>query len=145
MNEEYSSGGIVYRIENEQPQFLLIKNAAFKDPNKTYWGFPKGHLEEGESSAQAALREVEEETNVKVEIVELVDEIEYTYNHPVRGLTKKRVDYFLMRYLEGEEKPQEKEILELGWFFASDALDMLSFSQNKTLLKKALAKLKGDE
>lgn len=145
MNEEYSAGGIVYRIENQQPQFLLIKNAAFKDPVKTYWGFPKGHLEENETPDQAALREVEEETNVKVELIELVDEIEYTYNHPQKGLTKKRVDYFLMRFVEGEEKPQEKEILELGWFFAEDALNILSFSQNKTLLKKALAKLKGDE
>ena len=141
MQHEYSAGGIIYRIENEEPQFLLIKNAAFKDPTKTYWGFPKGHLEEGEGAEQAALREVQEETGIEVELLELIDKVEYTFHHPQHDLTKKQVSFFLMRYVKGEAKPQEKEVLELGWFNAEDALNMLSFDQNKTLLKKALAKL----
>ena len=145
MNQEFSAGGIVYRIENEQPLFLLIKNSAFKDPHKTYWGFPKGHLEKGENDEEAAIREVKEETDVEVELIKLIDRIEYTFNHPQNGLTKKHVSYFLMRYLDGEAKAQEKELLELGWFSADDSLEMLSFEQNKTLLKKALATLNSDE
>ena len=141
MNQEFSAGGIIYRIENEQPQFLLIKNSAFKDPHKTYWGFPKGHLEKGESDEEAALREVKEETDVDVEVIKIIDKVAYPFQHPQNGLTKKQVSDFLMRYLDGEAKAQEKELLELGWFNVDDALQILSFEQNKTLLKKALATL----
>src|SRR6185436_11575751 len=57
--KEVSAGGIVFRRDPAGVlRFLLIKDSYAN------WGFPKGHLEEGESPAAAALRETEEETGL---------------------------------------------------------------------------------
>ncbi|MBL8965216.1 MAG: NUDIX domain-containing protein, partial [Phycisphaerae bacterium] len=55
---EVSAGGIVFRRDGERTLFLLIRDS-YRN-----WGFPKGHLEEGEAPAAAALREVGEETGL---------------------------------------------------------------------------------
>ena len=141
MIEEYSAGGIIFKDPGEQLKILLIKNAALRDPTKAYWGFPKGHLEQNESAEQAAVREVKEETGLDVELIEKIDDEHYIFTHPQKGKISKKVTLFLMRHLGGEEKALETELLELGWFSADDALELLSFKTDQTLLKKALAKL----
>ncbi len=50
---EYSAGSIIYRINKNEIEFLLVQSML----NRT-WGFPKGHLEAGENNVQAAKREV---------------------------------------------------------------------------------------
>ncbi|MGH7623018.1 MAG: NUDIX domain-containing protein, partial [Gemmatimonadaceae bacterium] len=55
---EVSAGGVVYRVEDGRPLFLLIRDS-YRN-----WGFPKGHLEKGERAEDAALREVAEETGL---------------------------------------------------------------------------------
>src|SRR5690606_41984899 len=56
--EEISAGGVVVRVADGRPLFLLIRDS-YRN-----WGFPKGHLEPGESAAAAAMREVAEETGL---------------------------------------------------------------------------------
>jgi 8-oxo-dGTP pyrophosphatase MutT (NUDIX family) len=56
---EVSAGGIVFRRAPDlSPIYLLIRDSYDN------WGFPKGHLENGESPAEAALRETGEETGL---------------------------------------------------------------------------------
>ena len=50
--EERSAGGVVYRMVDDRPLFLLIRDS-YRN-----WGFPKGHLEPNEPADRAALREV---------------------------------------------------------------------------------------
>ena len=58
MKREKSCGALVYRItQSGQKELLFIKHR-----HGTHWSFPKGHMEEGESEVQTALREVKEET-----------------------------------------------------------------------------------
>ena len=56
--DETSAGGVVFRVEDGQPLYLLIRDSYQN------WGFPKGHLESGEAQEVAATREVAEETGV---------------------------------------------------------------------------------
>lgn len=141
MIEEHSAGGIILKEDGDSVKVLLIKNAALRDPAKAYWGFPKGHLEKGESEEDAAVREVKEETGLVVEILEKIDDQKYIFTHPQNGVIAKTVTIFLMRYLQGEPTAQENELLELGWFSPNDALEILSFNTDKAMLKKALARV----
>ncbi len=134
MQRQFSAGGIVF---NDQGQVLLIQNAAMRDPSKSYWGFPKGHLEAGEKSAEAAVREVKEETGLEVEIVEKVGDSKYTFEDKGEKVFKV-VTMFLMKLQGGELKAQQSELLDVRWFFPEEALKKLSFSNDKNHLKKAL-------
>lgn len=134
MKREFSAGGIIF---NKAGQVLLINNEALKDPSKSYWGFPKGHLNEGESSQNAAIREVKEETGLEVEIKAKIGDHKYVFTFQGEKIFKV-VTMFLMQLIGGELKIQTDELLDAQWFAPEEALKKLSFSQDKSLLKKAL-------
>ena len=100
MKREFSAGGIVV---NNKGQVLLIQNVSIKDHKINYWGFPKGHIEEGESSKDAAIREVEEEGGVKAVVITKLGDTKYVYVRNGEKIFKKAVDV-----INGEEpKPSE--------------------------------------
>ena len=70
----FSAGGIIVKHDGDGPRILVTQHSKHKG-----WDFPKGHREIYESEEQTALREVEEETGVKAEIVEKVGETKYFY------------------------------------------------------------------
>lgn len=133
MIRHFSAGGIVFK----DGEVLVVHNTSIKDKKISFWGFPKGHLEDGESSEDAALREVEEETGIKARIIEKIGQSKYFFGQKDQKIFKV-VTVFLMEYLEGEAKPQLSEILEVKWVFPEEALKILSFKNDKDLLKKAL-------
>ena len=59
---ERSCGAIVFREINEELRVLLVQHSA------SHWSFPKGHVENGESDCETAIREVKEETGIDIEI-----------------------------------------------------------------------------
>lgn len=134
MKREFSAGGIVF---NKSGQVLLINNAAMRDPEKSYWGFPKGHLEAGETSRQAAVREVQEETGLEVEIIGNAGESKYVYTHDEEKIFK-AITVFVMKQTGGELKFQPEELLGIEWVSPEEASNRLSFSQDKGLLKQAM-------
>ncbi len=137
MKREFSAGGIVFINTPDGPQFLLIKNMAMRDPDKSYWGFPKGHLDEEESSKEAAIREVKEEVGIGAEIVEKVGQSSYAFQ--VKGeKIFKIVTMFLMKAKKEKISIQAVEIQEAKWASKEEVLDLLSFSNDKKLFGKAL-------
>ncbi len=131
MKREFSAGGIVF---NDQSQVLLTQNSA-----NHHWGFPKGLIDQGQISKEAALREVKEEGGVEAEIIGKVGDSKYVYTHPeTKDRIFKVVTIYLMKYLSGDPKDHDWEVSEGGWFKPEEALEQLSFSADKALLKKAL-------
>lgn len=133
MLRQFSAGGIVFKDK----QVLVAQNSSIKDKKISFWGFPKGHLEEGESSKEAALREVEEESGIKAEIIDKVGQSKYVFTQNGEKIFKV-VTIFLMKYLSGEIKPQASEITKVKWINPQEALKILTFKNDKDLLQKSL-------
>ncbi len=128
---EHSSGGAVVSVRNGLPHVALIATR-----NRTRWGLPKGAVSAGETSEQAAIREVREETGIDAEIVKLLDTIEY-YFRAGDTLIRKRVDFYLMRYVGGELTPQLSEVDDVEWVELGEAISRASFESEKKLLESA--------
>lgn len=126
---ESSSGAIVYRNIRGSIHFLLIKN---KRSNN--WGFPKGHLEKGETRADAARREVLEETGIHVKI-QLGFEAVSKYK--IRDKIDKKVSIFVGTTDDKETKIQKSEIESYIWLPYFKALHHLNFENDKIILMKA--------
>jgi 8-oxo-dGTP diphosphatase len=128
-----AAGCVVYRLEDGVPHFLLIR-----DPYER-WSLPKGHLEGNETDAEAAVREVLEETGISGELGLPIATVAYTFvSHG--HMIEKRVAFFLMRATSGEAKPQIDEgISAIDWFPAQEALRRMGYEQIRDVLSKAIA------
>ena len=67
MTYEYSCGAVVFTRIDGVPHYLLIRQ---NDQSEGCHGFPKGHMEPGETEAQTALREIWEEVGLRVRLIE---------------------------------------------------------------------------
>jgi len=129
---EHSSGGAVISTRNGVAHVALIATRG-----KTRWGLPKGAVSDGETSEQAALREVLEETGLHAEIIKPLDTIEYFFRAG-DTLIRKRVDFYLMRHVGGELTPQLSEVDDVEWVEISEAIQRASFDSERKLLEAAL-------
>jgi 8-oxo-dGTP pyrophosphatase MutT (NUDIX family) len=97
-------------------------------------------VSEGETSEQAALREVNEETGLVANIVKPLDTIEYFFRAS-GTLIRKRVDFYLMMYASGELVPQLSEVDDVEWVALPEAIQRASFDSEKKLLEMALQEI----
>jgi len=131
MRDEHSSGGAVISFRDGTPFVALIATRG-----RTRWGLPKGAVSEGETTEQAALREVNEETGLIASIVKRLDTIEYFFRAS-GTLIRKRVDFYLMMYTSGELTPQLSEVDDVEWVELPEAIQRASFDSERKLLEMA--------
>jgi len=117
-----AAGGLVVR----DGMVLLVHRPKYDD-----WSFPKGKCDAGEPDEACALREVEEETGLRCE---LLDEIGQTSYIDAKGRPK-TVRYWLMQALDGEFTPHD-EIDEIRWERPDEAAGILSWSRDLPLLER---------
>ncbi|MBI2598856.1 NUDIX domain-containing protein [Candidatus Curtissbacteria bacterium] len=127
----FSAGGIVVR----DGKVLVTQHSKHKG-----WDFPKGHIETGESSEQTAVREVEEETGVKAEVVEKVGQTEYFYYEDKEKVLK-TVVYFLMRYIGDGEATTAFEVMATEWLDPEEVEEKLTFKDTKAMWSKVKEKV----
>ena len=133
MKREFSAGGIVF---NNKGQVLVTQHSQNK-----HWSFPKGLIDPGQTPEQAAVREVKEEGGIEAEISEKIGYNKYVYTFEGEKIFKV-VTYFLMKYVSGSPEDHDWEVSEANWYTPENALKQLSFTQDKSLLKKALEMIK---
>lgn len=135
---ETSAGGVVYRLHDGAPLFLLIRDS-YKN-----WGFPKGHLEQDEAADAAALREVQEETGLAtVSLDGQIDTIDWFFRF--RGkLVHKVCHFFLMRTESEATTPQRAEgITACRWATFEEATTLVSYPNARDILLRAHAMVQG--
>jgi 8-oxo-dGTP pyrophosphatase MutT (NUDIX family) len=129
---ETSAGGVVFRREGGVARFLLIRDS-YRN-----WGFPKGHLEPGEPPAEAARREVTEETGLDDLVLHgPIKVIDWYFRF--RGKTiHKYCHFFLFESKRGEAVPQVEEgITECAWYPLDEALRTISYDNARDVLRRA--------
>ena len=104
-----------------------------------HWSFPKGHVEAGESERQTALREVREETGLTG--IKLMDGFRESVEYSPKPGVKKQVVYFLGTTEQEKLIRQEEEISEIMWAPLSRAAELVSFANDKRLLRHAQRRL----
>ena len=130
--EETSAGGVVYRVVDGSPLYLLIRDS-YRN-----WGFPKGHVEKGELPDGAALREVSEETGLSdLAVRGLIETIDWHFRF--RGkLIHKICHFYLMETAESTTSPQRTEgITACRWLPFGAAEELISYANARDVLRKA--------
>ena len=129
---ETSAGGVVFRREAGIARFLLIRDS-YRN-----WGFPKGHLEPAEPPAEAARREVMEETALEDLLLHgPIKVIDWYFRF--RGKTiHKYCHFFLFESKQGEPVPQVDEgITACAWHPLEEALRTISYDNAREVLRRA--------
>ncbi len=132
---EKSCGAVVFRNgsapNGDKQRYVLM----IKQSSRSNYSFPKGHVEGDESEIETAVREVFEETSVKITIR---DPFRQTVNYSPRPGARKEVVYFTALTDAESIHPQEGEIKEVKWVAVEHAKELLAHSNDKKVFAMAL-------
>lgn len=134
--DEVSAGGLV--IDATGTKGLLIGRRDLKDQSRErlLWSLPKGHIEEGETPEQAAIREVQEETGIESEIARELGVIDFWFMAGGKRIHK-TVHHYLFKETGGHLAPQITEVDDVGWFPLSEIVELLAYPDEKKLIAKS--------
>jgi 8-oxo-dGTP pyrophosphatase MutT (NUDIX family) len=138
-SEERSAGGVVVRGD----RVVVIVPTRRAVSGARVLALPKGHVEEGETPAQAAVREVREETGVVAELVGELGESRYWYRRGGRMIAK-AVQFYLLSYLDGDTADHDDEVEEARWIDLGAALSELTYEGERKMVALALDRLDKD-
>lgn len=134
-----SAGGVVIREIRGVPHVLVIRDPYAK------WGLPKGHVEEGETSAETALREVFEETGLtELRLGPELITIDWTFRGTGERIHK-FATFFLMFSSEGDPVPERSEgITDVRWVRLDKAHRRISYQNASEVVKAAQVRYASD-
>lgn len=133
---------LVLRRENDENRFLILR----QNNDTESWSFPKGHIEEGETLKETALRELKEETGIiKVKFSNLPNIIE-KYDFEKNGETIHKINELFIAFTEDDQiKIKEDEILEYRWATYKEAINIYVYELQKKNLEKVREYLRNYE
>lgn len=128
--KEKSCGTVLWTVKDNVIHYVLLKAR-----DDGYCGFPKGHVEDGETEHETALRETWEETSIRAEIV---GDFRREVSYRMRNGNKKTVVYFLARY--SDQTPKHHPGFEIRDHLVlplEEACKALTFENTKEILRDA--------
>src|SRR5262245_21717199 len=130
-----AAGCVVYRYDAQGALWLLLIQDRYGK-----WTIPKGHLEDGETDAAAAVREVFEETGIHGELGSLIGQVEYHVLSKKGERRLKQVTFFLLRTTASTLSLQADEGIHAAeWLSPDAALARIDYPQVRDVLARALS------
>jgi len=139
---EPTSGGIVFRhgTQPDDIEILLIQDA------KDRWTIPKGHIEEGETAAQTARREIGEEAGLHdVDMLGWLGKIHFRYRRIERLVLMTTQIYLVRVRTDGNEIQKEEWMNGIKWFSFNEALDLIEYEDIAKLMLKAKTRIREEK
>ncbi|MET0450936.1 MAG: NUDIX hydrolase [Mycobacterium sp.] len=134
---ETSAGGLVIDgldgPKNDQVAALIGR---VDRRGRMLWSLPKGHIEQGETAEQTAIREVAEETGIQGSVLAALGSIDYWFVTEGRRVHK-TVHHYLMRFLDGELSDEDVEVTEVAWVPLLDLPARLAYADERKLAQVA--------
>ena len=124
---EKSCGAVIWREQDGLPRVLVLQHK-----NGGHWAFPKGHVEGKETEEQTAVREIFEETGLKVKLDTGFRRV-VTFSPKPRVM--KDVIYFAARPIGGKLKKQDAEVMEIRWLTIGEALKLVTYETDRAVLR----------
>jgi 8-oxo-dGTP pyrophosphatase MutT (NUDIX family) len=134
-DSEFSAGGVVVR---DGRCVVIVPTRRAADGAKVL-ALPKGHPDGDESAADAALREVREETGVDATLVEKLGDVRYWYMRGGRRISKV-VSFFLLDYVSGELDDHDHEVERAEWMALDEAARRLTYKGERDMAAAALSR-----
>lgn len=128
-----AAGCVIWGKSAGERRFAVVHRPRYDD-----WSFAKGKLDPGETELEAALREVLEETGLEGEVGPALPTVFYE-DHRQRS---KSVHYWTLEHTKGAFVEND-EVDELRWCTANEAVELLSYEHDRTLLGQAIELLDG--
>jgi 8-oxo-dGTP pyrophosphatase MutT (NUDIX family) len=136
--DETSAGGLVVDTSSGRTVAALIGRRDRR--GRMLWSLPKGHIEEGETPEDTAVREVAEETGIVGEVVAPLGIIDFWFVADGRRVHK-TVHHFLLRAIGGALSDADIEVTEVAWVPLSELSDRLAYADERALVERAPALL----
>ncbi len=140
MRREFSAGGVVVRRMDGR-QWLAAIRPRRDHSTRESWLLPKGHVEPGESDAEAAVRETYEETGLRTRVETKLGDTRYVYTWDGERIFK-IVSFFLLRPIGGRlgslPPGMEIEVAEARWLPLDDAPRLLTHAGEREMAQKAI-------
>ncbi len=131
--EETSAGGLVVDLGTDPLQAALI--GRFDRRGRMVWSLPKGHVEEGESPEETAVREVEEETGIRGHVLAPLGTIDFWFVVDDRRVHK-TVHHFLLAADGGRLSAADIEVDAVEWVALADLPERLEYADERRLLER---------
>jgi ADP-ribose pyrophosphatase YjhB (NUDIX family) len=130
--DETSAGGLVVDAAGERAALI----GRLDRRGRLLWSLPKGHLEEGETAEQAAVREVEEETGIIADVRAFLGSIDYWFVAEDRRIHK-TVHHYLLDARGGELSDADVEVTEVAWVPLAELDTRLAYADERRLVRRA--------
>lgn len=138
--DETSAGGLV--VDAGREHAVLI--GRLDRHGRLLWSLPKGHIEDGETVEQTAVREVKEETGISAQVLRPLGTIDYWFVAERRRVHK-TVHHFLLESTGGELSDEDVEVTEVAWVPLAELETTLAYADERKLVRRAKELFAHDE